>query len=322
MSRKPVYFFLAVILAACATPVDKGQQTDIDQESQSKASEVQKQPPVKVDTTRSKVTGGIDTSGCPTFFKVFRHNANECYVNLCFRSGMGATDDWEKLQKKCDSTVFGADEMRRARVPENEAARVLEIDGIRDVKIYGTSGLMLPASFIRVEYFEDLISGSFTAVFQSADSLNSDSNLYAVLPDSIDSFVFKNGSWKCVTVGNEAKEDSVLGLVNNTYSTQWFFQTDDMTSSFSLSHSSFSTSVSSEFLSFGSTYQSVYELRDFHVGLANITRAFPTHYYSGNWPVWIVEVSVPETDRIYFQAVVPVNEDNLEISKNGKLCVK
>lgn len=317
MRGKLAYFFPLLLLAACGSPTDKEQQVQA-------VDEIEKAVQIKDrDAKTLEIKQEVNVHACSIFFKVHNHNANECYVDLCFKSE-NTMEDWQNLQGKCDSLIVGTEEIKRQRVPESEAASLLEISGIRLLKIYDVSGSILPTSFLRVEYLDNQISGSFTAVFQCVDSLPTDSSLYAVLPGNSDELTFKDGEWKCSNVGSVATEDSVLELTNNTYSTYWDFKTGQTVRSFGLSYSGYSTSVSSQhqFLSLGATYNRVYETRDFPISLADVTHAFPTHYFLGDWPVWMLEISVPETDHIYFQTVVPISEDQLEVSESGKLCGK
>ena len=92
------------------------------------------------------------------------YNSSDFYVDLFFKEGKGY--DIEKIRKMANQVIASTDEMKRSQLPIEKAMQYLELDGLREIKVYSKDNqLVATGTLTSVEYYEDMIEGSLVAVF-------------------------------------------------------------------------------------------------------------------------------------------------------------
>jgi hypothetical protein len=89
--------------------------------------------------------------------------------------------DHDAMYEKLDSVIVSSEELRRERVPMEDARKHFLLQGLDTILIYSSKHRFVSeAVLVRVEYFEEIIDGGYIAVFKAADREVTDTEFYGV----------------------------------------------------------------------------------------------------------------------------------------------
>lgn len=106
-----------------------------------------------------------DSSTYIGFIQKF-NESDEFYTDLYFKDPYDYRN-YEEVAKVADSLIFNDDETSRSRIPPEYAEKFFDLSGIQTIEIFDSTGKKLTTGkFIRVELFDNMITGGFVATYK------------------------------------------------------------------------------------------------------------------------------------------------------------
>jgi hypothetical protein len=226
-------------------------------------------------------------------FIEYHAKTNELFVPLYHRVDNADETFYKVLRLEHDSVIVNDDELTRTRLKAEVARKYFNLAGLERITVFNNAGRRLgDATLTRVEHLDEMIEGSYTAVFKPEMKLGGENEAHYCISKGKTSFTQHLWDWHVKADANldrglmktfELDSQQVLKIrhvhfddLNATYSTVSL--QDNVSSMLVETKAGVSTSLM--------TVEKGYSLGDLH----------PVHFNAYGHPVFLCNIMPNETD--------------------------